>query len=302
MAQYVTYDMVGIKEDISDVISNITPTKTPFQSMIGMEKVSNKYFQWQEDSLRDVAANAQVEGFTAVDSTRTATTMRTNYTQIMSDTIKVSGSADAVSTYGRAKESAYQIAKVAAELKRDLEYAMVGAVTAAAAGSSSTARYFASYFSQVDSTMFTYTGATSTKPDETDVLLALQDCYTEGSEPSVLMVTPTNSLEVADFAFKNRAATSLARSREVGNEKKIVNVVDVYVSPFGEVKVILNRFLMDKRSLVFDPEMWKKCVLRNWFRETLAKTGDNLSMMIAGEFSLKHKNYLASAVIDEDAS
>jgi hypothetical protein len=302
MAQYVTYDMVGIKEDISDVVSNITPTKTPFQSMIGSEKVHNKYFQWQEDDLRAVATNAKVEGFTAADSTRTPTTMRTNYTQILSDTIKVSATADAVSTYGRAKESAYQMAKVAAELKRDLEHAMVGIDNAAVAGDSSTAREFASFFQQVDSTMFTYTGATSTKPDEADVLAALQDCYTEGSEPSVMMVTPTNSLEIADFAFKNRAATSLARSREVGNEKKIVNVVDVYVSPFGEVKVILNRFLMDKRTLIFDPEMWKKVVLRNWFRETLAKTGDNVQMMMVGEFSLKHRNYLASAVIEEDAS
>jgi hypothetical protein len=302
MAQYVTYDMVGIKEDISDVISNITPTKTPFQSMIGSEKVSNKYFQWQEDDLRAVATNAKVEGHTAADSTRDPTTLRSNYTQILADTIKVSGTADVVSTYGRAKESAYQMAKVAAELKRDLEHAMVGIENAAVAGDSSTAREFASFFNMVDATMFTYTGGTSTKPDEADVLLALQDCYTEGSEPSVLMVTPTNSLEVADFAYKTRAGTATGRERDAGMSTKVVNVVDVYVSPFGQVKVVLNRFLMDKRSLVFDPEMWKKCVLRNWFRETLAKTGDNVSMMLCGEFSLKHKNFKASAVIEEDAS
>jgi len=302
MAQYVTYDMVGIKEDVSDVISNISPTKTPFQSMIGSEKVHNKYFQWQEDDLRAVAANAKVEGFTAADSSRTPTTMRTNYTQILADVIKVSNTADVVSTYGRAKESAYQMAKVAAELKRDLEYAMVGVENAAVAGDSSTAREFASFFNQVDSSMFTYTGATSTKPDEADVLAALQDVYTEGSEVSVMMVTPTNSLEIADFAFKSRGATSLERARDVGNSREIVNVVDVYVSPFGKVKVVLNRFLIAGRTLMFDPEMWKKCVLRNWTRETLAKTGDNLQMMLVGEFSLKHKNYKASAVIEEDAS
>ena len=302
MAQYVTYDMVGIKEDVSDVISNITPTKTPFQSMIGSEKVHNKYFQWQEDDLRAVAANAKVEGFTAADSTRTPTTMRTNYTQILADVIKVSNTADVVSTYGRAKESAYQMAKVAAELKRDLEYAFVGVENAAVAGDSSTAREMASAFNQIDSTMFTYTGGTSTKPDEADVLAALQDVYTEGAEVSVMMVTPTNSLEIADFAYSSRGGTSLERARDVGNSREIVNVVDVYVSPFGKVKVVLNRFLLDKRTLLFDPEMWKKCVLRNWTRETLAKTGDNLQMMLVGEFSLKHKNYKASAVIEEDAS
>ena len=301
MAQYVTYDMVGIKEDISDVISNITPTKVPFQTMIGSETVKNTLFQWQEDDLRAVAENAKVEGFTAVDSTRDPTTMRTNYTQILSDTIKVSGTADTVDTYGRAKESAYQMAKVASELKRDLEHAYVGIENAAVAGNSSTAREMASFFNMIDSTMFTYTGATSTKPDEADVLAALQDCYTEGSEPSVLMVTPTNSLEIADFAFKNRAGTSLARSRDVPGTK-IVNVVDVYTCPFGKVDVVLNRFLKDKRTLVFEPEMWKKVTLRPWFRETLAKSGDNTTIMLTGEFSLKHKNFKASAVIEEDAS
>jgi hypothetical protein len=296
MAQYVTYDMVGIKEDVSDVISNISPTKTPFQSMIDSEKVTNTYFQWQEDDLRAVAANAKVEGHTAADSTRDPTTMRSNYTQILADTIKVSGTADAVSTYGRAKESAYQMAKVAAELKRDLEHAMVGMENAAVAGNSSTAREFAAFFNMVDSSMFTYTGSTNTKPDEDDVLAALQDCYTEGAEPSVMMVTPTNSLEIADFAY------ATGRERDAGQGKRLVNVVDVYVSPFGEVKVVLNRFLLEKRTLIFDPEMWKKVILRNWFRETLAKTGDNVSMMLCGEFSLKHKNFKASAVIEEDAS
>lgn len=301
MAQYITYDMVGIKEDISDVISNITPTKVPFQTMIGSETVKNTLFQWQEDDLRAVAVNAKVEGFTAVDSTREPTTMRSNYTQILSDTIKVSGTADTVDTYGRAKESAYQMAKVASELKRDLEHAYVGIENAAVAGNSSTAREMASFFNMVDSTMFTYTGATSTKPDEADVLAALQDTYNEGADPNTLMVTPTNSLEIADFAFKNRAGTSLARSRDVP-ANKIVNVVDVYTCPFGKVDVVLNRFLMDKRTLVFDPEMWKKVTLRPWFRETLAKSGDNTTIMLTGEFSLKHKNFKASAVIEEDAS
>ena len=299
MAQYVTYDQVGIKEDVSDIISNITPTKTPFQSSIGSEKAMQTLFQWQEDTLRAEAANAKVEGATAVDSTRAATTMRSNYTQILSDTIKVSATNDAVSTYGRAKESAYQMAKTAAELKRDLEYAYVGIGTnAAVAGSSTVAREMASAFSLIDSTMRTFTGGTSTKVDEADVLVMAQAVYDEGAEPEILMVTPTNSLEIADFA-----AVSGTRIRELsGTDRKVVNVVDVYVSPFGAVKVVLNRFMKAKYTLMYSPDMWKKVVLRNWTRETLAKTGDNTSMLLVGEFSLKHKNFLASAWCEEAAS
>jgi hypothetical protein len=292
MALYTQYDVVGKKEDVSDIISNISPTKTPFQSMIGSEKVSNVLFQWQEDALANVAVNAKVEGADASDATLVATTMRSNYTQILSKTILVSDTNDAVSKYGRAKESAYQMAKVSAEIKRDLEHALVGITQAAVAGNSSTARRMASATNQIAAGNITDRDAAANT--EADVLTGLQDCYTAGSDPSILMVTPTDSLVVADFA----KATGRLREIENGTaDRKIVNAVDLYVSPFGEVKVVLNRFLEATVSLIFEPDMWKLAVLRPWTRETLAKTGDATKMMIIGEYSLKHKNQLASAAL-----
>lgn len=106
MTMYSTYDQIGIAEDISDVITNISPTKTPFQTSLGSEKVDNRLFQWQEDSLRAQASNKFLEGFVAADVARTPTVMRQNYTQIMSDVFRISSTADAVKTYGRAKETA----------------------------------------------------------------------------------------------------------------------------------------------------------------------------------------------------
>lgn len=293
MAQYTSYDQVGAKEDVSDIISNLTPTKTPFQSMIGSETCSNTIFQWQEDSLRAVTDNAQIEGFTAADATLTPTVMRDNYTQILEKTIKVSGSADKRDTYGRAKESAYQMAKAMKEVKRDLEHAMVGTKQAKAAGNSSTARKFAGVQAQIDASLInaTASGATIAEPI---LLTTLQELWNAGAEPSHLMVTADDSLIVSDFAKAS------GRSREIQNgsaDRKIVNVVDLYVSPFGEVKVVLNRFLAAGDSLVFEPGMWTQVTFRNWFRETLAKDGDNLKMMVVGEFSLKHKNFKGSALI-----
>ena len=96
MATYTTYNQIGIKEDISDIISNITPTTTPFLSSIGKESVKNTLFQWQEDSLAATAENAEIEGFTASDLTLSPTVMRSNYTQIQSKTIKISATADAI--------------------------------------------------------------------------------------------------------------------------------------------------------------------------------------------------------------
>jgi len=59
MATYTTYNQIGIKEDISDIISNISPTTTPFLSSIGKESVKNTLYQWQEDSLSATAENAR---------------------------------------------------------------------------------------------------------------------------------------------------------------------------------------------------------------------------------------------------
>lgn len=294
MAQYKSYDTVGKKEDVSGVISNISPTKTPFSSQIGSETVHNILFQWQEDSLADPRDNAEVEGFTATDATLNPTLMRDNTTQIMQKTIKVSGSVDKIDHYGRAKETAYQLAKASAELKRDLEYATVGTKQTKVVGDSATPRKFAGVQAQIDASMLVKTGAVGTALSEANLLTALQRMYNAGVDPEVLMVTPDDSLVVANFAAAS------GRNRQIQNgssDRKIVNAVDLYVSPFGEVKVQLNRWLASTDSLVYSPDMWKRVVFRNWFRETLAKDGDNTKQMIVGEFSLKHKNYKASALI-----
>ena len=56
------YDLIGVREDLSDVISNISPTDTPFMSNIGKASCDNSQFDWQTDSLAAAAANATIEG------------------------------------------------------------------------------------------------------------------------------------------------------------------------------------------------------------------------------------------------
>lgn len=296
-ATYTSFDQVGLKEDISDIITNISPTKTPFQSMIGSDKVHNTHFKWQEDSIRDVKTNKKVEGFTAQASARTPTAMRDNVTQIMEDTFEVSGTNDAVATYGRAKETAYQASKSSAAVKRDLEYAFVGSgQTKVDPADNTTERVMAGFQAMIDAGNIISTGSSVTKINEAKYLDALQQVYTNGADPSVTMVTATNSREVADFA----KASGRYRTLQTGSkDRAVINVVDLYVSPFGEQKIVLNRFLKDKDTLIFDPDFWQKMALRNWSRQPLAKVGDKTDTMIVGEFSLKHKNFKASALVRE---
>ena len=106
MALYSTYDQVGKAEDVSDIITDISPTDTPFTTMVKTEKVSARTFEWQEDSLAAAANNAAIEGADASMATLSPTTMRTNNTQILTKAFQVSATADAIKTYGRAKETA----------------------------------------------------------------------------------------------------------------------------------------------------------------------------------------------------
>lgn len=298
MSQFRTYDQVGEKEDISDVITNISPTVTPFQSLLKTERVNNTLYQWQEDSLAVVASNAQLEGFTASDVALAATTMRQNYTQIMAKTINISATADAVATYGRAKETAYQLSKKAAELKREFEYHLCGVAQNANAGAAATARTFANPFgtyvggdavihADVTITTDSDTGTAGNQAGaltEANLLSVNQKLYEQGSEGKYIMVKPADAQIIAGFAAAS------GRTRDFGATKGIVNAVDLYVSPYGEQKVIINRFMKANECLVFDPAMWSLVVLRPFTRELLAKTGDNDRHMIVGEYSLKHKN------------
>jgi hypothetical protein len=297
MSQYTSYDTVGEKEDVSDIISNISPTKTPFTTMTSKETVHNTTFEWQEDSLRDVAANAQVEGFTASAAARTPTTLVNNVTQILEDTYEVSNTADAVSHYGRRTESGYEGAKAAQALKLDLEHAFVGTEqTKVSPANNLTARVFAGVQAQIHSDMIELMGS-DTPMTEAKFLDAMEAAYGEGAEPTVAMVTPKRTRTIADYA------TASGRERDFGSSKKLVNVVDVMVTPFGEVKVVINRLLHDDWNLILDPDMWKRVVLkgRDWARTKLAVTGDRTAYMIVGEFSLKHKNQRGSAAVHESA-
>lgn len=319
MTLQTTYDLVGIQEDVSDVISNIDPTKTPFQTSIREESVDNTVFQWQEDSLAAVGANAQIDGFTAsspqvsalnspgtyVGSTAaTATVLRSNFTQILAKVIRVSGTSDRVRKYGRDREISYQLAKRSAELKRDLEHAYVGLAQTATAGNASTARLLASFTTQTDASVRVVNGA-STALTESMIVTANQNLYVAGSEASIILIKPADAIRVANFAYAAPLAGVAngpsGRTREVDGSG-IVNAVDFYKSPFGTQKVVIDRFLNATHALVYDPEMWRKVVLRPWFRETLGRTGDNTAVMLVGEYSLKHRNFKGSTFINNLAA
>ena len=257
--------------------------------MIKSEKVSARVFEWQEDSLAAAANNAQVEGAAFTAGTLTATTMRQNNTQILSKVFEVSATADAVKTYGRAKETAYQMSKALKEIKRDLERAYVGVDNAAVTGTSSTAREMASATQQITTVEAGGTAALT----ETMLLNLGQTTFNAGSDPSVFMIKPADAQIVAGFT----GSAGRNRTFNDGN-KTLVNVIDLYVSPYGEYKVVLNRHQLTDHAFLIDPSMFRSIVLRPFARTLLGKQSDGDTHAITAEMSLKHMSFADSGVID----
>jgi hypothetical protein len=291
MAIYKTYEQIGLAEDVSNIISDITPTDTPFSSMIKSEKVHARQYQYQTDSLAAAASNAQLEGFTASSGTAVPTVMITGNTQILQKTFQVSATADAIKAYGRAKETAYQLSKALKEIKKDVEYAFVGASNATVVGNATTAREMASADQLIASGVTTAGGSAALT--EAKILANGQALYAAGGDASVLMVKPADSLIISGFT----GASGRTREFNDGN-KTLTNVVNLYVSPFGEYKVVLNRHQMATHAFLLDPSMWRTASLRPFARTLLAKTGDSDTHMVVGELGLMHKNPSGSGQIN----
>ena len=297
---FTTFDAKGIREDLSNIITNIAPEETPYMSNVGRESISNSLFEWQTDTLASAAANKQLEGddVTSFDSV-TATVRLQNYAQISRKTIVLSATEETVNKAGRRSELAYQIAKRSAELKRDQEFSMLnGAV--AAAGNTTTARGTASlqafiktnYDMQTNGANPSYTTVpTSARTDgnvrtftETILKNVIQQVWTAGGTPKILMTGPVNKQRVSGFS-----GIASARYNINGGDRPatIIGAADIYVSDFGQVSVIPNRFQRERDAFVIDPDYAKVTTLRPYQQVELAKTGDAEKRMLIVEWGHK---------------
>lgn len=302
-----TYEEVGLKEDVSDIISNLSPTETPFHSGLGSEKTTQPHYEWQEDELAAVnQTNAQQQGATYTDDALIITVMRDNYTQIMTKVAHVSGTAQASTAYGRPNERAYQIAKKMKELKRDFEWAIVGSKQSKVAPAAGTAGKFAGYHAMVDNSVTTTapdgdpgTGGTQPSPlTEALVLEASQKLKNANAPFNTLSIKPIDAINVANFAYRvNAGSGATERGRDIGQANRIVNDITLYEGPFGKMAVVQNRWQAADTALLYDKASWKLRPLRPWFRTPLPNLADSERHAITGEYGLMHVNFSASGLI-----
>lgn len=270
MPTVTTFDKTAgnLVRDVSEAIAQISPELTPMYTTAKKTSCDATLYESQTDELAAANAdNAQVQGADATYTVPNDVTIISNRTQIFEKTASVAGTTEAVQKYGIASQVAYAVSQRGSELKRDIEAALVGRDQAAVTGSSSTAAKMASVINQIDSgvTVATAAGGVLT---ETAILDAHEACYSEGAEPTLLMTNPSHAQSIAAFA------TAGGRTRDFSSQTTLVHSVDVIISPFGELSVILNRFQSADHVLLVDPDYVEVATLRPMITERLAKTGD----------------------------
>jgi hypothetical protein len=309
MATYQTYTAIGMREDLSDVIYNISPTDTPFMSSIGKTKATATYHEWQTDSLAAAALGGAVEGADASTITASPTTRIGNRTQIFTKSVAVAGTLEAVDKAGRKSEKAYQLAKVSAELKRNIELTLLSNQVSAA-GDSSTARTLGGLQAWLNtnydggtngvagaSGTTARTNGTNRTFTETILKTVIAEVYTAGGTPKVLMVNPAHKQTVSAFA-----GIAAQRYMAPSNEPTtIIGAADVYMSDFGTISVVPNRFMnstnaCDETAFLVDPDMAAVAYLRPFQTIELAKTGDSEKTQLLAELTLEVKNQAAHGI------
>lgn len=310
---YKSTDQVGIREDLSDIISDISPTETPLYSAMKKIKASNTIHEWQTDALDAPSEdNAHVEGDDTTAQVSSPTTRLNNQCQIFKKSATVSGTDQGLNKAGRAREMAYQITKRMKELKRDMEksiFANKAKVTRGEATAGIMAgipAWIATNTNNVGSGGSDPTGdGTDARTDsgsptaftQADFDLTMQNIWDEGGEPDCVFLSSFQMDVALGFTGMNNQRSTIGAS--VGGTNSVVNAMDVYVTPWGTVDFIPSRHIRSRDVWIIQKDKWAFANLRPVKNEPLAKTGDSEKRQIIAEGTLVSYNEKANGgVVD----
>lgn len=297
-----TYSAIGMREELGDIIDNISPTATPFYSALKKGKCLSRRPEWLTDSLATAANNAQLEGDDVTSFTAVATPTRwDNYCQISTKNFVISRTENIVDKAGRDKEIDYQTLKKTKELKRDMEVALIQNTTynAGAAATARQTRGLAGWIRQgsvgagagvfpVPSTNTAPVAGTGRAWTEALLKDLAVDAYAAGGEPDTLYLRP------ADKQLTSAFVGNATRFEKV-EKSTITAAYDYYVSDFGTIKVVPDRFC-DAAAYLIDHSHVSMKTLDPLTRSPLAKTGDAEKMLLTVEYALTMDNLDAHAV------
>jgi len=296
-----TYSATADREDLSNIIYNISPMQTPFMSSIGTRNVKNVVFDWQTEVLPTPSSSGELEGFELSRSAAQATVRESNVCMISKRDATVSGSQEVSDAAGKRSEMAHQLALMAKALKRDMEEALCqnGAKTT---GNATTARVTGGFESWVETNDSRGTGGSGagngaapvdgTQRDLDEDLLkdVLQLSFENGGEPSLAICGPHNKQVISGFTGRTQA-------RQMIDANTVEASVSIYSSDFGELQIVPSNRSRERSLLLVDPEYAKVAYLRNFQTVDIATIGDAETKMIVVEYGLEVSNEKAHGIV-----
>ncbi|MBQ7217301.1 MAG: DUF5309 domain-containing protein [Synergistaceae bacterium] len=288
-----TYAAVGNKEDVSDIITNISPSDTPLYSRIGKTKAQQVTHEWLEDELGSPTVNQQEEGYTYFTMNVAPRTRLNNYTQIMHRGIQVTDTQEAVLHYGVRSEMAYQMAKTLKELAFDCEQALITQATKQLGSMApGDPRIFGGLPYWIVTHVFNNNG--TARPLTFDLInTALEQVWTGGGKPSILLVSPRNKRVISTF-------TAGSTKYMDGNKtNKLTNMISVLETDFGTLQCLTDRFMPNDVVYGLSPEYIKKAFLRNFKTGDIPKINDMGRRMVNGEWTLEMRAEKAHFKIED---
>ena len=301
-----SYDAVGIREDLSDVITNISPEDTPFFTKCRKTTARNTLVEWQTDALRASAANAHIEGDETTANAMSATTRLNNRTQIFKNAVTVPDTDEGLDKAGRSREIAYQVVKIAKEQKLDIEKALFDN-NAKVAGNSTTARELAGAPTWLTSNI-TNTGVggadptgdgTDARTDGTATAFAqadfdscMQSIWDNGGTPETVYLSSFQMNVALGFTGNNNQ-----RSNVQAGDERVIKSLAVYVTPWGTVEFVPSRENRSRDVFIMQDDMWEVATLRPTKNIELAKTGDATKRQVVTELTLCAKNEAANGMV-----
>jgi len=307
MPTFTAHTAIGQREDLIDVIYDISPTETPILSTLARTKATAVFHEWQTDILAAAtAANAAVEGADPSAATISPTVRLGNYCQIVQKTIQVSNTLEAVNKAGRKSEKAYQLSRASQELKRDME-TIITANQGRDAGSASAARKLGSILSWLKTNTSAGTSGTdpttigvSTRSDgatrtftETLLKTVVAEAFDSGGNPKLLVVGSGLKQKASSFA----GIADQRYNAPANAPTTILAAADVYLSDFGQLAITPDRFMRTRDALLLDPEYAAVAYLRPFATNELARTGDSEKTQLIAEFTLEMRNEAAHAIV-----
>lgn len=244
-----------------------------------------------------IIGNAALEGADADSPRFTSRSRKTNYTQIFSATVEVSGSELAVRQIGVRDELDYQKNQRTRELLRDLENSVINGISPASTqqGSATVRRTMHGIVPFITTNIFE-PGAggfpSETTLTEEQLNLALREIWKASSGAiDLVVVGGPEKRAINSFVQSNR--------RFSAETETFKNLVGVYESDFGVCRVVLSRYVPAGMVLMLDSSRIDVMPLsgRSFHYKPLASTGDRESGQIIGEYTLEFRTESAHGVI-----